>query len=179
MKTFIRSLVRPMIRPLIQPLVVVTLLASTAFAAAQDIKIGFVNRDRLFRESQAAQQATAKLEAEFSRREKDLQEIAARLKAGSDKFEKDQPTLSESQRTQRTRELVEQDRDFQRKQREFSEDLAARRNEELQAVLERANRVIREIAEKEKYDVILQEGVYVSSRIDITERVLRALNAAK
>jgi outer membrane protein len=175
MKTLSSSLLKSLVRPL----VIASLLASTAWAVAQETKIGFVNRDRLFRESQAAQQATAKLEAEFSRREKDMQDIANRLKAASEKFEKDQPTLSESQRTARTRELVEQDRDFQRKQREFSEDLNARRNEELQAVLERANRVIKEIAEREKFDIILQEGVYVSTRIDITERVLRALNAAR
>jgi outer membrane protein len=159
--------------------IAVVLALGALAASAQEIKIGFVNRDRLFRESQAAQAAQTKLETEFSRREKELQDVAQRLRAASEKFEKDAPTLAESQRNQRQRELVEQDRDFQRKQREFTEDLNVRRNEELQAVLERANRVIRELAEREKFDLIVQDAVYFSPRVDITERVLRALNAAR
>ncbi|MFX7800679.1 OmpH family outer membrane protein, partial [Acinetobacter baumannii] len=81
-------------------------------------------------------------------------------------------------RTRRQRELSDLDRDFQRKQREFREDLNQRRNEELAQVLERANRVIRSIAEQRKYDLIVQEAVYVNPRIDITDDVLKALNAA-
>lgn len=163
-------------KKLIKSILLSLLVTAAAISAAQEVKIGFVNRDRLFRESQPAQAAQAKLEAEFSKREKELQEFSARLKATNERLEKDAPTLSESQRTQRQRELVDLDRDFQRKQREFTEDLNARRNEELQAVLERANKVVREVAEREKFDIILQEGVYVSPRIDITDRVLRILN---
>jgi outer membrane protein len=99
------------------------------------------------------------------------------LKAAGDKFEKDGPTLSEAERTRRQRELVEQDRDFQRKRREFQEDLNQRRNEELSTVVERANRVIKQIQETEKYDIIFTEGVYFfSARVDITDKVIRALN---
>ena len=84
-----------------------------------------------------------------------------------------------SHRNQRQRTLADQDRDFQRKRREFQEDLNARKNEELQQVLERANRVVRQIAETEKYDLILQEAVYVNPKHDITEKVIRAINNAK
>ena len=87
--------------------------------------------------------------------------------------------LSESQRSQRQRQLLEQDREFQRKSREFQEDLNARRNEELQAVLDRANRVVKQVAEAEKYDVILQEAVYLNPQLDITDKVIKALNASK
>ena len=143
-----------------------------AQAQAQEFRIGFVNTDRIFREATAAKAAQTKLEAEFAKREKDLSDLANTLKTASEKFEKDAPTLAESQRTTR------QDRDFQRKRREFQEDLNARKNEELQGVLERANRVVKQVAEAEKYDVILQEAVYINPRHDITDKVLKALNGA-
>ena len=100
------------------------------------------------------------------------------LKTATEKFERDAPTLAESQRSTRQRQLVDQDRDFQRKRREFQEDLNARKNEELGQVLERANKVVKQVAEAEKYDVILQEAVYINPKHDITDKVLKALNAA-
>jgi outer membrane protein len=100
------------------------------------------------------------------------------LKAAADKLEREAPTLSESQRSARQRQLIESDRDFQRKRREFQEDLNARKSEELQQVLERANRVVRTVAEAEKYDLVLQEAVYVNPKHDITDKVIRALNAS-
>lgn len=147
--------------------------------AAQDFRIGFVSTDRLFREANIAKAAQSKLEQEFSRREKDLQALAQQLKTASDKFEREAPTLAESQRVVRQRQLINQDQEFQRKQREFQEDLNLRKNEELQAVLERANRVIKQIAEAEKYDLVIQEAVYINPRHDITDKVLTALNALK
>ena len=116
--------------------------------------------------------------AEFTKREKELNDFAAKLKAAADKLEKDAPTLSESERARRQRELVESDRDLQRKRREFQEDLNQRRNEELAGVVERANRVIRQIFETEKYDLILQEVVFAGPRVDITDKVIRILNTA-
>ena len=148
-------------------------------ALAQEFRIGFVNTDRIFREANTARAAQSKLEQEFSRREKELNDMGNTLKAASDKFEREAPTLSEAQRTQRQKQLIDTDRDFQRKRREFQEDLNSRKNEELQQVLDRANRVVKQVAEQEKYDVILQEAVYINPRHDITDKVIRALNAAK
>jgi outer membrane protein len=147
-------------------------------APAQELKIGYVNSERVLREATPAKAAQSKLEAEFSKREKELNDTAARLKAAADKLEKEAPTLSESDRSRRQRELVEQDRDLQRKRREFQEDLNQRKNEELAAVVERANRVIKQIFDQEKYDLILQEVVFAGPRVDITEKVIKALNAA-
>lgn len=144
-------------------------------ASAQDLKIGYVNSERLLREAAPAKAAQAKLEAEFGRREKDLLELRNRIKAAADKLEKEGLTLAESERLKRQRELLEQDRDLQRKQREFQEDLNQRKNEELAAVVERANRAIRQIFEAEKYDIILQEVVFAGPRVDITDKVIRAL----
>lgn len=155
---------------------VVGLLAGAA--AAQELKIGYVNSERVLREAAPAKAAQSKLETEFSKREKDLNDQAVRLKGAADKLEKDAPALSESERGRRQRELVEQDRDLQRKRREFQEDLNQRKNEELAAVVERANRVIKQIFDSEKYDLILQEVVFAGPKVDITDKVIKALNAA-
>ena len=168
MKKFIRSFFA---------LVVLTAMAS--WVHAQEFRIGFVNTDRIFREANTAKQAQTKLEQEFSKREKELVDMGNNLKTASEKLERDAPTLSEAQRNQRQRTLAEQDREFQRKRREFQEDLNARKNEELQQVLERANRVVRQVAEAEKYDLILQEAVYINPKHDITEKVIRAINTTK
>jgi outer membrane protein len=151
----------------------------TCGAGAQEFKIGIVNIDRIFREANTAKAAQAKLEQEFGRREKELGDLGTQLKTQADKFEREAPTLSESQRATRQKQLVEQDRDFQRKRREFQEDLNARKNEELQQVIERANKVVKTVAETEKYDLVLQEAVYASPKHDITDKVIKALNAAK
>ena len=157
----------------------VLLFGLLALAAhADEVKVGFVNTDRIFREANTAKAAQAKLEQEFAKREKELNDLGASLKTASDRFEREAPTLSESQRTLRQKQLLDQDRDFQRKRREFQEDLNARKNEELQQVLDRANRVVRQVAEQEKFDVILQEAVYINPKLDITDKVIRALNAS-
>ncbi len=153
------------------------LVAGTSLAAqAQELKVGFVSTERIFRDAAPAKAATAKLEQEFSKRDKDIQELAARLKSAAEKLDKDAPVLSDAERSKRQRELAEMDKDFQRRQREFREDLNQRRNEELAIVLEKANKVIKQLAEAEKYDIVFQEAVYFSPRIDITDKVLKALN---
>ena len=146
---------------------------------AQDFRVGFVNTDRIFREANTAKAAQAKLEQEFARREKELNDMGTALKTASERFEREAPTLAESQRGQRQKALIDQDREFQRKRREFQEDLNARKNEELQQVLDRANRVVKQLAEQEKYDLILQEAVYINPKHDITDKVIKALNAVR
>lgn len=144
---------------------------------AEDFRVGFVNTDRIFRESNAAKAAQTKLELEFSKREKDINDQANTLRVATERFEREAPTLSESQRQTRQKQLMDQNRDLERKRREFQEDLGARKNEELQQVLERANRVVKQVAEAEKYDLVIQEAVYINPRHDITDKVIRALNA--
>lgn len=157
--------------------IALAVVSTTVGAQAQELKIGYVNSDKVLRDAVPAKAAQARLEAEFSKRDRDLNEQATRLKAAADKLEKESPTLAESERTRRQRELIEQDRDLQRKRREFQEDLNTRKNEELAQVVERANRVIKQIFEAEKYDLILQEAVFAGPRADITDKVIKALNA--
>ena len=154
------------------------LLALAAVGAqAQELKIGYVNSDRVVREAAPAIAAQAKLEAEFSKRDKDLNDLSVKLKAAADKFDKDQVTLSEAEKTKRQRDLVDQDREIQRKRREFQEDLTKRKSDELSTLVDRANKIIKQIFDNEKYDLILQEAVFASGRVDITDKVIKALNA--
>jgi outer membrane protein len=151
-------------------------LPAGAQAPAGGSKFGFVHTERILRDSVPAQRAQKKIEAEFQKRDRELAGLAAELKRLQAEIDKDAMTMSESQRRTKEREFGELNRDFQRKQREFREDLNQRRNEELAQVVEQANRVIRVIAEQEKFDIIFQEmPAYVSPRIDITDKVIKAL----
>jgi outer membrane protein len=145
---------------------------------AQDLRMGFVSTDRVLKEAGTAKAAQTKLEQEFSKREKELVDQGSSIKALADKFEREAPTLPETQRQTRQKQLLEQDRDFQRKRREFQEDLNARKNEELQLVIQRANKVIKDLAVAENYDFIFQDAVYVNPKHDITDKVIKALNTS-
>lgn len=145
-------------------------------AQAQEAKIGFVNNERVLKEAAIAKAAQTRLEQEFSKRDKDLADMRANVKTMVDKFEKDAPTMPEAQRLLQQKQLIEQDRELQRKNREFQEDLNSRRNEELQQVIARANKAIKDLAAAEKYDIIFQDVVYVNPKLDITDKVIKALN---
>jgi len=151
------------------------MLASGSALFAQDLKIGFVSTERVFREAPPALKALKQLEKEFAPREAEIKKVADRAQVLQVKLEKESMTMSASQRRDRESELGRLTRDMQRMQREFREDLNLRKNEELAKVLERANKVIKAIAEKENYDLILQEAVYRSPRLDITDEVIEAL----
>lgn len=151
--------------------------ALPAFAA--DLKIGFVDAERIRRESGPAQKAQKKLEKEFAERDKELQKVAKQVKDLQSSLEKDAVTMSESDKRNKEAELARLNREFQRVQREFREDLNLRKNEELGGIIERADKAIKSIAEAEKFDLIVQEAVFRSSRIDITDKVIKALSAEK
>nr|WP_238990362.1 OmpH family outer membrane protein [Lautropia dentalis] len=148
-------------------------------SASGGARIGFVSTERIMRDSAPAKAAQAKIEKDFSRRDKEIQDLGARLRSASERFEKDSAVMTDSDRARRQRELSDMDRDFQRRQREFREDLNQRRNEELTGVLDKANRAIKAIAEREKFDLILQDAVYVSPRLDITDTVIKQLNSGR
>jgi len=150
------------------------LFAGPASAQAEG-RIGFVNTERILRDAIPAQRAQKKIEAEFAKRDQELTKVADQLKKMQDELEKNGVTMAETQRRNKEREFADMNREFQRKQREFREDLNSRRNEELAQVVEQANRVIRQIAEAEKYDIIFQDAVYANPRIDITDKVIKTL----
>jgi outer membrane protein len=160
-------------------LLVPMLLAAAPAALAQQpmasMKIGYVNTERVLRDSAPAVRALKKLEGEAQKREQELAKMAEQLKRMQEDLEKNSMTMAESQRRNKEREFGDLNREFQRKQREFREDLNQRRNEELAQIVEMGNRVIRQIAEQEKFDIIFQDAVFASPRIDITDKVIKAL----
>jgi outer membrane protein len=154
-----------------------TLTLGAVSPALAQSGIGFVSLERIMREAPAAQRAQKKLEQEFSQRGQELSKLAEQLKKMQENLEKNAVTMSESERQKRERELGDTNRDFQRRQREFNEDLGHRRKEEFESVIERANRAVRQIAEAEKLDVVFQneQVVWANPRIDITDKVIKAL----
>lgn len=150
-------------------------LALVGQSALADTKIGVVNPDRILRESAVAHSAQQKLEKEFASREKSLSVSAKALKADIEKFQKKAPKMKPAERLAEERKLADRERSLQRRERELREDLNHRRNEELQAILMRSNDIIRDIARKGKYDLIVQEAVYVGPNVDITDQVIKAL----
>jgi len=144
-------------------------------ATAAELKIGVVNTERVFRDSAPAIRASKKLEKEFAAREQDIQKLAKQFRDLQALLEKENVTMSDADRRNKERDLANLNRDLQRSQREFREDLNTRQNEERAAFQDRVNKAIHEMAEREKFDLILQEAVYVSPRIDITDKVLRVL----
>ena len=162
-------------------LVAVSLLSAlfVTGVGAVELKIGYVNTQRIFRDAPAAQKAGKKLEGEFAKRDQDLQRMAKQLKDTQESLERNAVTMAESERRAKEKEFAELSREFQRRQREFREDLNLRQNEENAAVIEKANKAIKQIAEAEKYDLILQDVVWVSPRLDITDRVIKALADGK
>lgn len=150
-------------------------MVATSVAAAEPSRIGFVNADRVMRESAPALRVQKKIEKEFEKRDQELQRVGKQLQTMQDNLEKNSVTMSESDRRARDREFNDLNRDFQRRRREYLEDRNQRQNEEMAGVLERANKAIRQVAETEKFDLIVQEAVYFNPRIDITDKVIKAL----
>jgi len=160
-------------------LAMLALACGSASAFAAELKIGFIDAERINKESAPAERASKQLEKEFAPRAQELQRREAQIKTMQGQLEKEALTLGEAERRTKEQELGRLSLDFQRMQREYREDLNLRRNQELGALFERANRAIRQIAEAEKYDIILQEAVYRNPKIDITEKVLKALAEGK
>lgn len=148
-------------------------------AFASELKVGYVNTQRIFRDAPAAQKAAKKLEGEFAKRDQDLQRMSKQLQGLQENLEKNAVTMTEGDRRSKEKEFGELSREFQRKQREFREDLNLRQNEENAAVIEKANKAIKQIAESDKFDLILQDVVWVSPKLDITDRVIKVLAEGK
>ncbi len=154
------------------------LAASFVLSAAPvlaDAKVGFVNGQKVVNDSPQAAKAKKKLEKEFEKRDQELQRQAKQLQTMQEAIEKNSVTMTETDRRNKEREFNDLTREFQRKQREFREDLNLRQNEEMAGIYERVNKVIKQVAEADKYDIIFQEAVYVNPRLDITDKVIKAL----
>lgn len=147
--------------------------------ASETVKIGYVNTQRIFRDAPTAVKAAKKLESEFSKRDQDLQRMAKQIQSLQESLEKNAVTMVETERRAKEKDLNELTREFQRKQREFREDLNLRQNEENAAIIEKANKAIKQLAESEKYDLIVQDVVWVSPKLDVTDKIIKALSEGK
>jgi outer membrane protein len=154
---------------------VLLLFAFVTQAGAGDFRIGVVDTERILRESDQAVRAEKKIEKEFAVRDQEIKKLIKQVKDQQTSLEKDGSTMSDSVRRNKERELANLNLNLQTLQREFREDLNLRKNEELAVVLAHADKAIREIAESEGYDVILQEAVYRNPKVDITDKVLKYL----
>ena len=164
-----------MLKNIFAPLLLVACLSAAGISSAVELKIGFVNSQRVLAEAPQATKAKKKIEGDFSKRDVELQKMAKQLQSLQEGLEKNSVTMAESDRHTKEREFADLNRDFQRRQREFKEDLNMRQNEEMAKIFERVNKVIKSIAETEKYDLILQEAVYASPRIDLTDKIIKIL----
>lgn len=155
---------------------VFVVLVGFVLSAAAEVRLAVINTERVLRESEPAKKASAKLEKEFKKRSQDLDKLRQQIQAMQEDMDKNGTTMAESVRASKARDIGDLTRELQRKQREYNEDVNARRNEELQSILERTNGVIRSVAEKDNLDLVVQEAVYANPRIDITDKVIKALS---
>lgn len=169
------SQIKPMSKLFLSLMVGLLSLLSSSVIQAQETRVAIFDPQRVMRESNPAKQAEAKIEQEFSKRNKELLDMAGKIKLLAEKLDKDASVISDSDRIKRQRELTELDQEFKRKQRIFNEDVSQRKNEEISAIGDRTYKIVKQIAEAEKYDVVLQDAVYYNPRIDITDKVLKAL----
>ena len=142
-------------------------------------KLGYVKVDEVIRKANIAKQAEDRLKKEFAPRDSELKKMGAKLKNLAGKFDKEQSVMTNSDKQKVQREISSLEKEIQRKQRQAREDLTQRKNEELAAVVEKARAVIKKIAIEEKFDLILENSVYASPNIDITQKVIKALNDQK
>ena len=156
-----------------------TISAPQIYAQDAGTRVAVVNSEKVFNESNLAKAMQTRLQNEFTKRQNDLRDSAQKIKSAAEKLDRDAAVMNEAERVRRQRELADQDRELQRKQREFTEDLNQRTFEERAKIAEKANLVLRQIAEQRKIDVIVQEAAYVSPKADITDDVIKALNSLK
>ena len=156
-----------------------TISASTVLAQDADVRVGAVNVEKVFNESDMAKASQTKLQNEFMKRQTQIRDSAERIKAAAEKLDRDSAVMQEAERIRRQRELADQDRELQRKQREYTEDLNQRNFEERAKIAEKANRALKQVAEQRKMDVIIQDPAFANPKVDVTDDVIKALNSLK
>ena len=161
---------------LLSRLLVAGLFAFSVNANAAELKIGYVQVDKILQEAPQTAESGKKLEKEFSPRTQELERLQKQIKDIDASLDKDALTMSESDRKNKERDASNLKIDFQRKQRELREDVNLRRNEEMGALQDRIIKAVTAVSEAEGYDLVVTGGVaYVNKKIDITDKVLKSL----
>jgi len=146
-------------------------------ALADEYKIGVMHMERILQQSAAAKSAHDRIEREFKPRDAEIARKEQEARAAEAQLDKDRPTLSADARASRERTLESTTRDVQRLRQQFAEDLRARQFEELDKLKERLDRVLTRYAKERNFDLILQDALYVGRSVDITDDVIKALEA--
>jgi outer membrane protein len=155
--------------------IAILLVLLAAHATAQSLKIGYVNGMRIEQESAMTKQAIEEIKKEFASREQQLQSLQ---KQGSDlqgELEKEGPKMKPVDKQAKEKRLAALAQQFEQMQRSFAEDVDARQREAQARVLTEVNAIIKDIAEAGKYDLIVQQAVYNSTYLDITDQVLKEM----
>lgn len=143
---------------------------------AADLKVGYVQVDKILQEAPQTAESGKKLEKEFSPRTQELERMQKQIKDMETALDKDSLTMSEADRRNKERDISNQKIEFQRKQRELREDVNLRKNEELGSLQDRINKAVTSVSEAEGYDLVIYGGVaYASKKVDITDKVLKSL----
>jgi outer membrane protein len=145
-------------------------------AQSADLKVGYVQVDKILQEAPQTAESGKKLEREFSPRSQELDRMAKQIKDLEAALDKDGLTITEAERRNKERDVQNIKIEFQRKQRELREDINLRKNEELGSLQDRVNKAVQSVSEAEGYDLVVYSGVaYASKKIDITDKVLKTL----
>lgn len=161
---------------ILKNLVLASLLTFAISAQSADLKVGYVQVDKILQEAPQTAESGKKLEKEFSPRSQELDRMAKQIKDLETALDKDGLTITEADRRSKERDVQNIKTEFQRKQRELREDINLRKNEELGSLQDRINKAVQSVAKAENYDLVMYSGVaYAADKIDITDKVLKLL----
>ena len=150
------------------------------FTIYAEIKIGYVVVEKVLKDAPQTASSNKKLEKEFKSRTDGLQKKVKAIQAQEKDFKKNSLTMTDSDKQKAQKKIQNSKIDVQRIERELREDIDIRRREEIGKLQQQINKSIEELAEKEKYDLILYQGVaYAAKGIDITDDLIKALGTAK
>ncbi len=155
--------------------VTVIMCASGLPAQAQTLKIGYVNAPKLIDKAPQKAAALKKLEAEFGPRDKELRAIRDDIKRMETTLGKNSLIMADSDRLQKENKIRAMQRKLRRMNQEFKDDFNLRKNEELAKLQKTITAAIVKISTEEKYDLVLQNVVYINPELDITQKVLDKL----
>ena len=153
------------------------LLAAFTINAQESLRIGVVNVTRLLEQAPQAQAAMGALQEEFAPRQREIAALQQDLQTKQETYQRDGAVMGETERLNLEREIRDGERDLTREQNEYIEDLNIRRNEELSNLQRSLLEEVQAYAQSEGYDLVVADVLYYSNAIDITDAVLRGLQA--
>ncbi|MBI4193441.1 MAG: OmpH family outer membrane protein [Betaproteobacteria bacterium] len=160
-------------------MVLLLLAAATLPAFAQQVKIGYINPQRIEREAKRPQRDAENLKKEFAAREQQVRDTHEKVLALQSELEKIAPSTPSTDVDRKRREFARLAQQFEQTRRTFAEDLDRRRWEERQRFTRDVQAIVQKLAVAQKFDLVIEQAVHASRAIDITDQVIKALDAMK